>query len=86
MSRNVNAWSVPFDPERRVNLCPSWFKWHVEKEAFILIHEMAHIAGAESEEEEVYGSDKAKILAETKPVDARQNADNYAFFVVGEEC
>ncbi|HET9212942.1 MAG TPA: M35 family metallo-endopeptidase [Thermoanaerobaculia bacterium] len=86
--RDVVAFSTPFDPKHVVKLCPLWFV-DAEEQKHTLIHEMAHIAGADpskQEEEDVYGSDEAKDLARRKPVDARLNADNYAFFVEDEKC
>jgi peptidyl-Lys metalloendopeptidase len=45
-----------------------------------LVHEIAHQAGA-GLKPEVYGTTKAKALAKSDPTKARNNADNYQYFV-----
>jgi peptidyl-Lys metalloendopeptidase len=46
-----------------------------------LVHEMSHFVLAGATKDIVYGIDGAKNLAATNPSAARQNADNYEYFV-----
>jgi peptidyl-Lys metalloendopeptidase len=45
-----------------------------------IVHELAHQAGA-GLRPEVYGTTDAKMLATSNPANARNNADNYEYFV-----
>ncbi|WP_041390442.1 M35 family metallo-endopeptidase [Polaromonas sp. JS666] len=66
-----------------IYLTPDFFRLKVtgaDSQMGTLIHELTHLAGV-GLKEEVYGTSKAKALALTDPSKARNNSDNFQYYV-----